>query len=44
MYLCESPGSAPQPRGIMVFTLAGDRVCELSRFDVDVLASFGLAA
>jgi RNA polymerase sigma-70 factor (ECF subfamily) len=43
MYLRESTGSAPQPRGVMVFTLAGGRVGELTRFDVDVLASFGLS-
>jgi RNA polymerase sigma-70 factor (ECF subfamily) len=42
MYLAESPDSVPQPRGVMVFTLAGDRVSELTRFDLTVLPSFGL--
>ena len=28
--------------GLLVLTLAGDRICAMTRFDTSVLASFGL--
>jgi RNA polymerase sigma-70 factor (TIGR02960 family) len=35
-------GGARHSVGLLVFTLSGDRVCEITRFDTTNLASFGL--
>jgi RNA polymerase sigma-70 factor (ECF subfamily) len=42
MYLRTAPQAPPTPQGVMVFTLAGERVRGLTRFDTTVLPSFGL--
>jgi hypothetical protein len=42
MYL-RTPGSEPaQGNGIMVFTLAGNKISAMTRFDTTVLPRFGL--
>jgi RNA polymerase sigma-70 factor (TIGR02960 family) len=37
-----SPSGARHGAGLLVLTLAGDQICALTRFDNDVLPSFGL--
>jgi hypothetical protein len=37
------PGSGPLPAlGLLVFTLTGNRICAITRFDNTVLPRFGL--
>jgi RNA polymerase sigma-70 factor (ECF subfamily) len=42
MYLRVPGASESRANGVMVFTLAGDRISELTRFDTSVLGFFGL--
>jgi RNA polymerase sigma-70 factor (TIGR02960 family) len=41
-YLRASTGGIRHGSGLLVLTLTGDRICALTRFDNDVLPSFGL--
>jgi RNA polymerase sigma-70 factor (ECF subfamily) len=41
-YLRDPGGGPRHAMGLLVFTLAGDRVCAITRFDNDVLPRFGL--
>lgn len=41
-YLRDPVGGARRAVGLLVLTLSGDRICEITRFDNSVLPSFGL--
>jgi RNA polymerase sigma-70 factor (ECF subfamily) len=41
-YLRDPGGGPRHAMGLLVFTLTGDRVCAITRFDNDVLPRFGL--
>ena len=41
-YLRDPAGGARHAMGLLVVTLSGDRICEITRFDNTVLPSFGL--
>ena len=41
-YLRDPAGGARRAVGLLVLTLSGDQICEITRFDNTVLASFGL--
>jgi RNA polymerase sigma-70 factor (TIGR02960 family) len=44
-YVAESPGAVAQPAGLIVLTLAGDRIAAITRFHTDhLLSRFGLPA
>ena len=42
MYLREPKGGVRHAMGLLVFTLTGNRICDITRFDNTVLPSFGL--
>ena len=42
MYLRGPEGTESHANGVMVFTLAGAKICAMTRFDTSVLGSFGL--
>jgi hypothetical protein len=44
VYLLDLPGRVARANGLLVFTLAGDRVSAITRFGGDVLPRFGLPA